>query len=70
VWQVWLEIDDEYQLVTEEPSKPTAEAIEQIILKASLVNTTSPEDAQNIPSAQKKQSFFSGIQKFLNALSR
>ncbi|NEO07550.1 DUF1995 family protein [Moorena sp. SIO3I8] len=70
VWQVWLEIDHEYQLVTEEPSKPTAEAIEQIILKASLVNTTSPEDSQSIPSAQKKQSLFSGIQKFLNALSR
>ncbi len=67
LWQVWLEIDDEYQLIAEEPQRPAGEALEQLLLKAS----GSSEAGETAPPAVvKKPGFLTNLQRFLNALSR
>ena len=67
LWQVWLEIDDEYQLIAEEPQRPAGEALEQLLLKASGSSET---DETAPPAAAKKPGFLTNLQRFLNALSR
>jgi hypothetical protein len=66
LWQVWLEIDDEYQLIAEEPQRPAGEALEQLLLKA-MGNSETGETAA---PALKKPGLLSNLQRFLNALSR
>jgi hypothetical protein len=66
LWQVWLEIDDEYQLIAEQPEKPAGEAIDQILAKAIGSNET----GDTTPSSVKKPGFLTNLQRFLNALSR
>jgi hypothetical protein len=67
LWQVWLEIDEEYQLIAEEPEKPTAETLEQILVKATGGNT---DEGETTPKPAKKPGLLTNIQRFLNALSR
>jgi hypothetical protein len=64
LWQVWLEIDDEYQLIAEEPQKPVGDVLDQILAKATSTSTT---DETPLP---KKPGFLANLQRFLNALSR
>lgn len=65
-WEVWLETEEEYQLIAEQPNKPVGEVIDQIILKA-----TSPgsDAAQTSASAPQKTGLFNSIGRFLKALS-
>ena len=64
LWQVWLETDDEYQLIAEEPQRPVGDVLDQILAKATGTDTSS----ETPPS--KKPGFLANLQSFLNALSR
>jgi len=64
LWQVWLETDDEYQLIAEEPQRPVGEALDQILAKATGTNAS----GETAPS--KKPGFLTNLQRILNAISR
>jgi hypothetical protein len=64
LWQVWLETDNEYQLIAEEPQRPVGDALDQLLAKATGTDTSS----ETPPS--KKSGFLANLQRFLNALSR
>jgi hypothetical protein len=64
LWQVWLETDEQYQLITEENQRPVGEALDQILAKATNTDTT------NEASTIKKTGFLTNLQRFLNALTR
>lgn len=66
LWQVWLETDEQYQLIAEETQRPAGEALEQLLAKATNTNT----DTTNEGSALKKTGFLTNLQRFLNALTR
>ena len=65
LWQVWLETEDDYQLIAEEPKKPVGDNLEQLLTAA--IGESSPNDT--IPPT-KKPGFLSTLQSFLNALNR
>ncbi|MCG5056820.1 MAG: DUF1995 family protein [Limnoraphis sp. WC205] len=67
LWEVWQEIDGEYQLITQEQTKPVGDQLDQILAGTSPSQGDSTESAKPQP---KKQSFLAGLQSFLNALSR
>ncbi|MEQ9001332.1 MAG: DUF1995 family protein [Coleofasciculus sp. B1-GNL1-01] len=64
LWQIWLEKENAYQLIAEEPQKPVGDALELIIAKV-----TGSGDSEDTPAA-KKPGFLSTLQSFLDALSR
>jgi len=64
LWQIWLEKENAYQLIAEEPQKPVGDALELIIAKV-----TGSADSEDVP-APKKAGFLSTLQSFLDALSR
>lgn len=64
MWQIWLEKENTYQLIAEEPEKPVGDALELMIAQV-----TSPDDSQEAPGP-KKPGFLSTLQSFLDALSR
>jgi hypothetical protein len=61
-WQVWVEKEDGYELVAEQPQKPVGEVLDQILAAAA---GTSPDAPQ-----PKKQGLLSSLQQFLRALSQ
>lgn len=65
LWQVWLEMDDQYQLIAEDSQRPAGEALDRLLANANGTNSTSSETAPI-----KKSGFLSNLQSFLNALSR
>ncbi|HBB31643.1 MAG TPA: DUF1995 domain-containing protein [Cyanobacteria bacterium UBA8803] len=64
LWQVWLETDDDYQLLTEAPQKPVGETLDELLAKATEESAT-----EEMPPT-KKPGFLSTLQSFLNALNR
>ena len=60
-WEVWLEIEGEYQKVTELPKKPSGDELDAILLGEGE-NTT---DATPV----RKPSVFKSLQRFIKALS-
>lgn len=58
-WQVWIEKDDDYQLLAEVPQKPSGEDLDQIL--------TQSTDA---PTQPTRKSFLTDLQRFLRALSQ
>lgn len=68
-WQVWLEKSEgEYELIAEEPRKPSGEALNQILMRATGGDEADGEDA---PTAKpKRPGLLSGLQQFLRALSQ
>lgn len=68
LWQVWLEIDDEYQLIAEEPQRPAGDALDQILAKA--MGSSETGEGETTPSLVKKPGLLTNLQRFLNALSR
>ncbi|MGC1394643.1 MAG: DUF1995 family protein [Coleofasciculaceae cyanobacterium] len=64
LWQVWLETDEQYQLIAEETQRPVGEGLDQILAKATNTDTT------NEASTIKKTGFLTNLQRFLNALTR
>ena len=51
LWQVWLEIDDEYQLIAEEPQRPAGDALDQILAKA--MGSSEAGEGETTPSPVK-----------------
>ena len=65
-WQVWVQVEQEYQLLSEDAQKPMGEALERI-----LTQQSSSEDIPSLTSVpKKKSSLLSGLQQFLRALSQ
>ncbi|NEQ21772.1 MAG: DUF1995 family protein [Microcoleus sp. SIO2G3] len=64
LWQVWLETNDEYQLIAEVPQRPAGEELDRILAEATSTGNT--DEAV----APKKPGFLTNLQRFLNALSR
>jgi|GEM_PF-110982 len=62
-WQVYLEKDETYQLISETPEKPLGETLENIL--ASTTNSFS-----ETPTKPKKTGILNNLQKFLRALSQ
>lgn len=65
LWQVWLERNDGYELIAEEPQKPMGEALELLLAKAS-----NDGESSNRLLPSKKASVFASMQQFLRALNR
>lgn len=55
-WQVWYEIDGDYQMITEETEKPDSERLEEIFATAL--------------GQKPQQNLFGGLQQFLRALGK
>jgi hypothetical protein len=66
LWQVYLEKENEYQLIAEETQKPLGEALELLVIKA-----TQPEgnETGNNP-APPKSGLFASMGRFLRALNQ
>lgn len=67
-WQVWREMDGNYELLAETPQKPVGEALDAILYGTNDSAATS----EALPDAtpRKKPGLFSGLQQFLRALSQ
>ena len=63
-WQVWMETDETYQLISETESKPMGDALELIVAKALGISPNQPE----VPV--KRQGLFAGMKSFLRALNQ
>lgn len=66
LWQVWLEKEDDYELIAEESSKPMGERLETLILQATGKATETGEPSPT-PVA-RKTGLFSSVGKLLKAL--
>jgi hypothetical protein len=67
LWQVWLEKEDGYELITEQSTKPMGEALENLILKAS---DNTPDNSSNSVAKAKKSGLFASMGRFLKALQQ
>ncbi len=66
-WQVWLETNDEYQLISETAQKPVGDDLERILAKAlGIANPDSTAPAKPL----KKKGFLAELQTFLKALTQ
>ncbi len=65
-WQVWREVNDDYQLIAEQPQKPVGEALDQILFTTSGSTSTDTGETPQV----KKPGLVTGLQRFLRALSR
>ena len=61
-WEVWQEIEDEYQKVAELPKKPSGDELDAILMGGQTENTTDATPA-------RKPSVFKSLQRFIKALS-
>lgn len=64
-WQIWLEKNDQYELVAEETEKPVGEAIDLLLRKISGTE----ENNQGTSIVPKKSGILAELQSFLKALS-
>ncbi len=67
LWQVWLEKDEAYELISEQAQKPMGEALESLITQASASNETGQESSE--ASKPKKSGLLTNMQKLFRALS-
>ncbi len=67
-WQVWLEKDDNYELIAQQPEKPLGDALEQILLKATAGEEN--QDSSQSPTTVKRSGVFGELKRFLRALSQ
>ncbi len=66
-WQVWLETNDEYELISETAQKPVGDDLERILARA--LGTTDP-DSTAPAKPIKKKGFLAELQTFLKALTQ
>jgi hypothetical protein len=64
-WQVWLLIDNDYQLICEQPEKPMGEALDRIITEK-----LNPQGSSNSAKSARKSGLFANLQQFLKALNQ
>ena len=65
-WQVWLEKDDQYELLVEQSQKPMGEALELILAEA----RRGTDPAEEAIVAPQTGGLFKNLQRFLRALSQ
>jgi hypothetical protein len=68
LWQVWLEKEEGYELIAQEPQKPAGEALELLLIKAT--SGTSDESGEAPNPKPKKAGLLTNMQRFLRALSQ
>lgn len=68
-WQVWLEQEDGYELISETPQKPVGEVLDGILEKA-LGPSEDETDSTPTKTQRKKPGLLANIQGFLRALSQ
>ncbi|CAD5942555.1 putative adenylate kinase 5, chloroplastic [Planktothrix tepida] len=66
MWEVWLEIDGQYQLITEQPTKPVGDELDLILAQV----TQESDESVAQPVQRPKKGVLSGLQNFIRALSR
>jgi len=66
-WQVWLETNDEYELISETAQKPVGDDLERILAKA--MGTADPNSSAPAKPLKKK-GFLAELQTFLKALTQ
>ncbi len=67
-WQLWLENEDGYELLTDFPSRPSGEQIDNVLLGES-----EDEDVEGVQAEVKtgaRKGVLAGLQQFLRALSQ
>ncbi|MEB3160672.1 MAG: DUF1995 family protein [Synechocystis sp.] len=65
-WQVYLERNEDYELITELAEKPAGEALERLLMEA-----TNPRDGQDSGNAAPKRGgMMANLNRFLKALSQ
>jgi hypothetical protein len=73
-WQVWLESDDGYELIAEEPQKPIGEKLDRILTQTLSSSTssdvTSDQSTQPTTAQPQRKGFLAELQQFLKALSQ
>ncbi|MEB3336897.1 MAG: DUF1995 family protein [Leptolyngbyaceae bacterium] len=62
-WQVWLENQDDYQLIAEVAQKPVGEDLDRLLAKETSENTDQP-------TTPPKTGFFKDLQRLLKALGQ
>ena len=67
-WQLWLETDDGYELLTEFPNRPTGEQIDRVLMGESEDGEI--QDGAPMPKAGTRKGVLAGLQQFLKALSQ
>lgn len=67
-WQLWLESDNDYEFLTDFPARPSGEQITQALVGDA--ETGSPETSPVPLQGKTRRSILSGVQQFLNALSK
>lgn len=67
-WQVFLEQDEDYQLIAEESQKPAGEALELLIQQA--LNPKAGNGSSVISSGVKKSGLLASMGRFLRALNQ
>lgn len=68
-WQVWLEKEEGYELISETPQKPVGEVLEEILQKATAPSVDQVAATPSTPQ-RKKPGLLTNIQRFLRALSQ
>ncbi|NEQ24954.1 MAG: DUF1995 family protein [Microcoleus sp. SIO2G3] len=63
-WQVWVQRNEVYELVAEEPRRPVGEALDQILAQAT------GKVAAGTAAAPSRQGFLANLQQFIRALSQ
>lgn len=66
-WQVWLETNDRYQLISETAQKPVGDDLERILAKAMGI---AEPDSTAPAKPLKKKGFLAELQTFLKALTQ
>lgn len=71
-WQIWKEVDGEYELMAEFNHRPTGEEIDNLFLpEADATSTqTSNKTMDSKPDTPRKKGLFGELQNFLKALSQ
>ena len=64
-WQVWLEKDNDYELIAEKQQKPIGEALERLLLSQ---DNESQSEANKV--SVRKADILSGVKRFLKALNQ
>lgn len=67
-WQLWLEHEDGYELLTDFPSRPSGEQIDNALMGES--EDEPAVDAPSPPKAGARKGILAGLQQFLKALSQ
>ncbi len=66
MWEIWLEIDGQYQLIAQQPTKPVGDELDQILAQA----IPGSDEPSTQPVQRPKKGVLSGLQSFIRALSR